>query len=281
MTRAAPDPASPLAFGGAEAELAATAREWLDELAGERRVSAHTLDAYRRDLCQFFVFLRDHFGAPPKLAAVRDIKPADLRKLSGEPPRHRRRQPLAAAPALGPALLCPSSRTQGPRQCRGLFRAAQPGKRRAGCPRRCRRKMPAQLVDAESRAGDSRPNWILARDAAVLGLLYGAGLRISEALSIKRQDAPIGRVDSVTVTGKGGKTRSVPVIAPVQRAIATYLELCPFALPANGPLFSWRQGRPAVAAGHPARGRAIARRARLCRRQRRHMRCAIPSPRIF
>ncbi len=106
--------------------------------------------------------------------------------------------------------------------------------------------MPAQsaraLVDVESRAGDARPDWILARDSAVLGLLYGAGLRISEALSIKRHEAPTGETDIVTVTGKGGKVRSVPVIAPVQRAIARYLSFCPWPLPSNGPLFVGAKG---------------------------------------
>ena len=80
---------------------------------------------------------------------------------------------------------------------------------------------------SQSRAGDARPDWISARDSAVLGLLYGTGLRISEALSVKRQDAPAGETDIVTVTGKGGKVRSVPVIAPVQHAIQRYLSLCP------------------------------------------------------
>ena len=109
-----------------------------------------------------------------------------------------------------------------------------------------RKALPARsaraVVDVESRAGDSRPDWILARDAAVLSLLYGAGLRISEALSIKRQDALLGGVDTLTVIGKGRKTRSVPVIAPAQQAVATYLELCPYALPADGPLFIGAKG---------------------------------------
>ncbi len=82
----------------------------------------------------------------------------------------------------------------------------------------------------------------MARDSAVLGLLYGAGLRISEALSIERHEAPTGATDIVTDTGKGGKARSVPVIAPVQRAIARYLSLCPWPLPASGPLFIGAKG---------------------------------------
>ena len=100
------------------------------------------------------------------------------------------------------------------------------------------------LSDPELRAGEAREPWILARDAAVLALLYGAGLRISEALGISRQDAPVGAVDAVTVTGKGAKVRSVPVIAPVRQAIEAYLALCPWRLAPQGPLFVGARGGP-------------------------------------
>jgi integrase/recombinase XerC len=92
------------------------------------------------------------------------------------------------------------------------------------------------MIRVETRAGAQKPAWVLARDAAVLGLLYGAGLRISEALSIKRCEAPVDR-DALTVTGKGGKRRSVPIIEPVKRGLETYLSLCPIHLPPEGPLF--------------------------------------------
>lgn len=238
MAHATPDTA--LAFGGAEAELAAMAREWLAELAGERRVSRHTLDAYGRDLGQFLGFLREHHGEPPNLAALRTIKPTDLRSF------------LASRRTTGTGSRSLLRQLSGLRSfARHLERkglgevAAFSSLRSPKAPRRLPKALPAQsaraLVDEDSRAGDARPDWILARDSAVLGLLYGAGLRISEALSIKRQDAPTGETDIVTVTGKGGKGRSVPVIAPVQRAIARYLSLCP-PLPASGPLFVGAKG---------------------------------------
>jgi integrase/recombinase XerC len=94
----------------------------------------------------------------------------------------------------------------------------------------------------QARDGEARAPWILARDAAVLGLLYGAGLRISEALSITRAQAPCGAVDSVTVLGKGRKMRSVPVIAPVRAAIDAYLEICPYKVGPDGPLFVGQRG---------------------------------------
>ncbi len=241
MPQAAPKTAPALAFGGAEDELAAMAREWSAELAGERRVSRHTLDAYARDLGQFLGFLREHHGEPPNLAALRAIKPTDLRSF------------LASRRAAGTGSRSLLRQLSGLRSfARHLERkglgevAAFSSLRSPKAPRRLPKALPAQsaraLVDVDSRAGDTRPDWILARDSAVLGLLYGAGLRISEALSIKRQDAPTGETDIVTVAGKGGKVRSVPVIAPVQRAIARYLSLCPWTLPANGPLFIGAKG---------------------------------------
>ncbi len=243
MARASQADHSALPFGGAAAPLAAAARDWLAELTGERRVSVHTLDAYRRDLTQFFDFLRTHFGAPPQVAMLRDIKPADLRSFlasrrgTGVGSRSLMRQ-LSGLRSFAKHLerhglgnVAAFSALRSPKVARSLPKALPAQAARA-------------LVDVESRAGDSRPDWILARDAAVLSLLYGAGLRISEALSIKRQDAPVGSDDTLTVVGKGRKTRSVPVIAPVQRAVATYLELCPYALPADGPLFIGAKGGP-------------------------------------
>ena len=85
---------------------------------------------------------------------------------------------------------------------------------------------------------------MLARDAAVLALCYGAGLRISEALSICRADAPVGDIQVVTVIGKGTKTRSAPIIAPVRKAVEDYLALCPLALSPGGPLFVGAKGGP-------------------------------------
>jgi integrase/recombinase XerC len=98
------------------------------------------------------------------------------------------------------------------------------------------------MADVETRAGEARDAWVLARDAAVLALCYGAGLRISEALSIRRGDAPIGAVDEVRITGKGGKTRGAPVIAPVRATVEAYIALCPWTLKPDGPLFVGAKG---------------------------------------
>jgi integrase/recombinase XerC len=102
-----------------------------------------------------------------------------------------------------------------------------------------------RITDVDLRAGEEREPWIFARDAAVLALLYGSGLRIAEALSLKREEAPSSsQVGTITVNGKGGKQRMVPVLPMVGRLIAGYLALCPYELPADGPLFVGAKGGP-------------------------------------
>jgi integrase/recombinase XerC len=98
------------------------------------------------------------------------------------------------------------------------------------------------MADTETRAGEEREPWILARDAAVIALLYGAGLRIAEALSIRRKDAPVGAIDALTVIGKGRKERTTPIIAPVRAAVESYLKACPYVLKDDGPLFVGARG---------------------------------------
>jgi len=102
-----------------------------------------------------------------------------------------------------------------------------------------------RLADADERAGETRETWILVRDAAVMALLYGSGLRISEALSLKRRDVPRpGEGDVLVVTGKGNKTRMVPVLHNVLSLIADYVAICPYPLPAEGPIFVGARGGP-------------------------------------
>jgi len=102
-----------------------------------------------------------------------------------------------------------------------------------------------RVTDADVRAGENREPWVLARDAAVLALLYGSGLRISEALGLKRNDVPgPGKGDTIIVTGKGNKTRMVPVLPQVLDLIAEYVALFPGTLPPEGTLFRGARGGP-------------------------------------
>src|SRR6202000_219211 len=102
-----------------------------------------------------------------------------------------------------------------------------------------------RLNDADERAGETRETWILVRDAAVMALLYGSGLRISEALSLKRRDVSRpGEGDVLIVTGKGNKTRMVPVLQNVLALISDYAAICPYGLPPEGPVFVGVRGGP-------------------------------------
>lgn len=230
-------------FAPASPELAALAREWLAYLNGERRVSPHTMASYARDLRQFLHFAAVHFGEPPSVAAFPRLAPADLRAF------------LAARRGTGAGSRSLARQLAGLRSFARFmernghgqvlaFAALRPPKIQRGLPKPLRADAACQLVQLDARAGEDQPPWILARDAAVLALLYGAGLRISEALAIKRGEAPVGGRDVLTVTGKGQKTRSVPVIAPVQNAIEAYLTLCPYPLSPEKPLFVGAKGGP-------------------------------------
>jgi len=230
-----------LIFPQAAPDLAAEARIWLTSLTAQRQASPLTGEAYARDLRQFLAFLTEHLGARPDLAAFAALKPADLRAFLA-----RRRSAGIESRSLMRALAALRSfarhlEREG-KGASGPFVAVRTPKIARSLPKPLSPGDAIDVTDAGARAGETRAPWILARDAAVLGLLYGVGLRISEALNIQRRDAPIKGRDSLTVLGKGAKLRSVPVIAPVSRAIEAYLDLCPYKVAPDGPLFVGARG---------------------------------------
>ncbi len=258
--------------------LAAAAQGWLKRLANERRLSPKTLEAYARDLGQFAAFLTTHLGERPTLAAISGLKPLDVRaflaarRREGVESRTLMRQ-LAALRSFarhleraGQPAASAIVNVRGPRTPKTLPRPLTPASAKA-------------LADVGTRAGEERAPWVLARDAAVLGLLYGCGLRIGEALGLRRGDAPVGGRDAVTVLGKGGKLRQAPVIPQVSALVQAYLDQCPWRLPAEGPLFVGARGGRCRRASSSSPWSACAARS-ACRTARRRTRCGIPSPRI-
>ena len=229
-----------LVFPAAAPDLAAQGRRWLAHLSGERQVAAHTLDAYARDLRQFLGFLALRNGEPPAIAAVAGLKTADIRAFMAA----RRKEGAGSRSLLrqlaGVRSFARHLEREGVAKA-AVFSTVRAPKLARGLPKALTAAAAIAVTQVDSRDGDARAPWILARDAAVLGLLYGAGLRISEALAIVRRDAG---GDVLRVLGKGGKTRMVPVIAAVQRGIEAYLKLCPLALPPDGPLFVGARGGP-------------------------------------
>lgn len=218
-------------------------RDWLAHLGHERRLSPKTLEAYGRDLRQFCAFLSEHLGSPPDLGAVAALKPADLRAFLGQ----RRRDGAGNRTLMRQLAALRSLARFGERDGRltaAAFAATRGPRLGKGLPRPLDARAAAAVTKVDSRAGEDRPDWVLARDAAVLSLLYGSGLRISEALGLKRAQAPASAGDALTVLGKGGKTRMVPVLPVVVEAIAAYLAQCPWRLTPDGPLFLGVKGGP-------------------------------------
>ncbi|WP_445501089.1 tyrosine recombinase XerC [Microvirga sp. G4-2] len=231
-----------LALPGAE-DTRREVMAWLNGLAKERRLSPKTVEAYARDIRQFLVFLTEHLGESPTIKGVLGLKPLDIRSFLAS----RRRNAVGSRSLMRQLAALRSFARHLEREGHGTasaFAAIRTPKVDKNLPRPLSASSAVAVTDKETRASDDRKPWILARDAAVLSLLYGAGLRISEALGLQRRDAPVNGIDSITVTGKGGKVRSVPVIPPIQRAVEEYLHLCPYAIAPEGPLFVGARGGP-------------------------------------
>ncbi len=222
-------------------DLAEKISAWLRALAGERDLSPKTVEAYGRDLRQFLAFLAERNGAPPSVADFAAIAPADLRAFLA-----RRRAAEVQSRSLMRALAGLRSfarflERQGGARASAFFALRAPRIARS-LPKPLSPADARAMADVETRAGEARVPWIIARDAAAIALLYGAGLRIAEALSLRRKDAPVDGVEELTVIGKGRKRRTVPVIAPVRAAIEDYLKVCPYILKPDGPLFVGQRG---------------------------------------
>ena len=236
------DPTPDLVLPGAP-ETRRAAIEWLASLALERRLSEKTVEAYRRDLRQFLAFLTVHLGAPPAIPALVGLKPLDVRSFLAS----RRAERVQSRSLMRQLAALRSFARHLEREGHGTasaFAAIRTPKLDKTLPRPLSVEAAIAVTGAEIRAGGARQPWILSRDAAVLSLLYGSGLRISEALGLQRRDAPVDGADAVTVTGKGAKTRTVPVIGAIRAAVEEYLHLCPYPLPPEGPLFVGARGGP-------------------------------------
>ena len=222
----------------ADTALSRTIDDWRHWLMHERRASPHTIEAYSRDLGGFLSFLQQHRGGPLELSGLEDLSAADFRAW------------MARRAADG---LSRSSTARAMSVLRNFFRwlerngyggnhairAMRSPKRPHGIPR----PLPVADADLLLQSVDLLPGepWETRRDVALFTLLYGCGLRISEALNLSRRDAPMG--ESLLVTGKGGKQRMLPVLPLVRDAAAAYLAACPHRVGDDGPLFLGQRGK--------------------------------------
>lgn len=212
-------------------------QDWLAQLTHEKRASDHTVDAYRRDLLAVLAFLTEHKGANVTLAVLEALGPGDFRSW------------LASRASAGMAR---TSTARAVSALRGFYRYLDrqnilhnPSATALRAPK-LPHAVPKPLSVAETgdlldSLGDAAAEpWIAARDAAVLTLIYGCGLRISEALGLNREAAPFAA--TMVITGKGDKQRMLPILPAVTEAVDSYLALCPWVLVPDGPLFVGKKG---------------------------------------
>jgi integrase/recombinase XerC len=218
---------------------AALLSQWIAYLRDERRFSPHTTDAYERDVAAFLGFLQGHLGGEPGAPELQTLEPRDLRAYLA----HRRQGPDALADrSISRALAAIRSFYRFLERRHGLANA------RLSLVRgpKLKRPLPRPVSETAARAliaeaqTDGAQAWIGARDAALITLLYAAGLRISEALALTGADRPLP--ETLRVHGKGGKVRLVPLLAAAREAVERYAALCPFALTEDAPLFRAARG---------------------------------------
>jgi integrase/recombinase XerC len=215
---------------------------WLEHLAHERRLSPRTLEAYGHIGRLYVAFLERHRGGsqtPTDLGAVTaaEVRAHLAERRSGDRPLNARSlsQTLAAIRGFHAFL---DRRCGTPAPQLALVRGPRV---KPSLPRPVTEDQAKGLLHEPEADPDMEP-WEAARDRAVLTLLYGCGLRISEALSLKRSDAPLP--DALRITGKGGKMRLAPVLPQVREAVDAYLAAQPFVLEADQPLFRAKRGGP-------------------------------------
>lgn len=208
------------------------AAEWGRHLAQDRRRSAHTVRAYVATAHRLIAFLGEHRGQAVDGALLATISPADLRsflaarRTEGIENASAARE-LSAVRGFLKHVAGDAPRLRGPRVKKGVPRPISPDD---------------AVALAEDAADAASQPWIGARDLAVLLLLYGAGLRVGEAVGLTGAVLPLG--DTIRVTGKRAKTRVVPLLPPVRDAIDTYLALSPWPVSRDTPLFRGARGGP-------------------------------------
>ncbi len=213
--------------------------DWLDQMRGVRGASPRTITAYRRDVSGYLGFLALHHGGPAGRRALAEVTTSDMRAWMA-----RERGRGLSARSLARALSAVKSFYAWLADAHGIEAAAVTAtrgpKQKARLPRPVDSDAARALIIAVE--AQSLEPWIAARDVAVVTLLYGCGLRISEALGLTWSDTPLP--DTLRITGKGGRQRIVPVLPVARRAVETYRGLCPYDPGPAAPLFLGARGGP-------------------------------------
>lgn len=210
---------------------------WLDHIRALDGAAATTVEAYNSDVAGFLAFMAEYQGGSQGRAALARVGLRDMRAWMA----HERGRGLGAR-SLARALSAVKSFYRWLSDRDGFDATAVLSTRSPKFSKKLPRPISAEsagavIATAETQARDS---WIGARDAAVVTLLYGCGLRISEALGLTGKDAPLP--DVLRITGKGGKERLVPVLPTARAAVDTYLAICPHPQEHDAPLFRGTRG---------------------------------------
>lgn len=220
-------------------KLLTARKDWLEQLEKTRRVAKLTVEAYERDSRQFLSFLCQHLGHRPDISDISELRVADIRSFLA----YRRNEGVGSR-SLGRGLAGIRSffnfLTRAGLADVPAARVVRTPKQPKSLPKPLNIADALHIVDKKTQLDDEP--WVASRNAAILTLCYGCGLRISEALSLTSADFSDKNATSIYVTGKGGKTRLVPVIPAVHEAIDDYLSCCPFILPPDQPLFRGVRG---------------------------------------
>jgi integrase/recombinase XerC len=220
-------------------QLSAALEDWLSQGRARRGLAAKTTEAYRADVVAFLSFLSAHNGGTEGMAALGRLTISDLRAFMA----HERARGLSAR-SLARRLSAVRGFCGWLTDREGLDMTAALSARgprgKAKLPRPLSPKAAKDVIDA-METGAAEP-WVAARDMAVVTILYGLGLRISEALGLTGAQAELPA--TLRITGKGGKERIVPVLPIARSAVADYVRLCPFRIAKDGPLFLGVRGGP-------------------------------------
>ncbi len=211
-------------------------KSWLSEMKSVRRLAANSIDAYQRDIAQFIAFIAKHYQARVDLKILQDLKPTDFRSFLA----YRRNQNVSSRSlartlsALKSFFIYLERQNIIKNESLSIVRSPKIGKSLPKALSVDEAKNTIALIDELEESP-----WVSARDIAVLSLCYGAGLRISEALALSKSDI---EANAMRIIGKGNKMRLVPLMQPIEKAIKSYLKLCPFPLNAKEPMFKGVKG---------------------------------------
>lgn len=219
-------------------DLDVTVADWIDYVATDRGLAEKTVEAYARDLGQFRAYLTAKRNTPATLSDIANARPRDFRGFMAARRKDGTTSRSLARSMSALRMFYRFLDKRGIAANKAITAVALPK-----VPHSVPKPLTVEKAVTLVKTGDvDALDWVAARDIAVLTLLYGAGLRISEALALTVADAPTGNRETIRITGKGRKERVVPILPVTREALRRYIILCPYPQKANSALFLGAKG---------------------------------------